>query len=148
MATTRSVHEHELDEVLELYQMLNPGDPELERTEDLRVQWQKMVHDENLEIIVVEHDDKLVASCLLSITPNLSRNARPFGVIENVVTHEECRRNGFARRCLQTATEIAEEHDCYKIMLLTGSNSEWKHEFYESCGFDKDAKTSFVLDLR
>ena len=148
MATARLIHEHELDELLILYQMLNPDDPELERTEELRSQWQKMLRDEHLNIVVVEYDDRLVASCVLSITPNLTRNARPFGLIENVVTHEDYRRNGFAKHCLQTATEIAEKHDCYKIMLLTGSDREWKHEFYENCAFDKEAKTGFVLDLR
>jgi len=148
MATARLIHEHELDELLSLYQMLNPDDPELERTEELRSQWQEMLRDEYLKLIVVEHDDRLVASCVLSITPNLTRSARPFGLIENVVTHADYRRNGFGRLCLQTATEIAEENDCYKIMLLTGSDREWKHEFYESCGFDKEAKTGFVLDLR
>jgi hypothetical protein len=33
-------------------------------------------------------------------------------------------------------------------MLLTGSDRAWKHEFYESRGFDREAKTGFTLDLR
>lgn len=147
MAVTRTVHRHELDELLSLYRMLNPDDPKLERDDQLFEQWQQMCRDESLSIVVTEHDDRLVASCVLSITPNLTRGARPFGLIENVVTHEAYRRNGFARRCLQKAIEIAEDHDCYKVMLLTGSDTEWKHEFYESCGFDKDAKTGFTLSL-
>lgn len=148
MAVTRTVRSHELDELLSLYQMLNPDDPVLERDDALSEQWQRMLDDESLAIVVVEYDDRLVASCVLSITPNLTRGGRPFGLIENVVTHEEYRRNGFARRCLQKAIDIAEDHDCYKIMLLTGSDKEWKHAFYESCGFDKDEKTGFTLDLR
>lgn len=148
MATGRLIQEHELDELLTLYQMLNPDDPELETDEELQGQWEEMLDDEYLKTVVVEHEDMLVASCILSITPNLTRNARPFGLIENVVTHEDYRRNGFGELCLQKATEIAEEHNCYKIMLLTGSDKEWKHDFYESCGFDKAAKTGFVLTLR
>lgn len=148
MVTVRQIREHELDELLRLYQMLNPDDQELKRDDELRAQWQDMLRDDNLKIVVVEHDETLVASCILSITPNLTRNARPFGLIENVVTHADYRENGFGKRCLRTATDIAEEHDCYKVMLLTGSDTEWKHEFYESCGFDKEAKTGFLLDLQ
>lgn len=128
--------------------MLNPDDPELERSEELYEQWHDMVRDESLEIVVVEHDERLVSSCVLSVTENLTRNAKPFGVIENGITHDEYRQNGFSKLCLQKAIEIAEKRDCYKSMLLTGSDREWKHEFYENCGFDKDEKTGFVFDLR
>ena len=148
METERTVRADELNELLGLYRMLNPDDPRLERTEELHEQWQGMVRDDSLEIVVVEDEGRLVSSCVLSITENLTRNARPFGVIENVITHEEHRKQGFGERCLEKAIEIAESRDCYKIMLLTGSNQEWKHEFYEGCGFDKREKTGFVFDLR
>jgi len=128
--------------------MLNPDDPRLERTEALHEQWQGMVRDDSLEIVVVEEDSQLVSTCVLLITKNLTRNARPFGLIENMVTHQEYRGQGFGKRCLEEATEIAEKRNCYKIMLLTGSDKEWKHEFYEDCGFDKGEKTGFVFDSR
>ncbi|PSP72839.1 GNAT family N-acetyltransferase [Halobacteriales archaeon QS_3_64_16] len=127
--------------------MLNPDDPKLERDEELRNQWRDMLDNESLNIVVVEHEQDLVSSCVLSITENLTRGASPFAVIENVITHEEHRRNGFGRLCLQGAIEIAERRDCYKIMLMTGSDEEWKHRYYQSCGFDIQDKTGFVLDL-
>jgi GNAT superfamily N-acetyltransferase len=148
MTTVRSVRSDELDELLTLYEMLNPDDPPLDRDESLAEQWKAMLADDSLEIVVVEHDGRLVATCVLSITPNLTRNARPFALIENVVTHESYRGEGFGRRCVEHAIRVAERRGCYKVMLLTGSDVEWKHEFYESCGFDKDAKTGFTLDLR
>jgi len=72
---------------------------------------------------------------------------RPWAVIENVVTHEDYRNQGFASQCLEEATAIARARDCYKIMLLTGTDEQWKHDFYESCGFDGDQKTGFVKTL-
>jgi len=147
MATTRTVRANELDELLTLYQILNPDDPRLERTEALHEKWHDMLRDDSLEIVVVEEDSQLVSTCVLLITKNLTRNARPFGLIENMVTHQEYRGQGFGKRCLEEATEIAEKRNCYKIMLLTGSDKEWKHEFYEGCGFNKGKKTGFVLDL-
>ncbi|MHB9288291.1 GNAT family N-acetyltransferase [Halobacteriales archaeon Cl-PHB] len=143
LATARPIREDELDAILDLYQMLNPDDPELAPAE-VADQFESMVADENLDLVVVEHDGTLVATCLLSITPNLSRGARPFGLIENVVTHEDYRSRGFGKQCVETALEMAEERGCYKVMLLTGSDLDWKHDFYESCGFDGDDKTGFV----
>jgi GNAT superfamily N-acetyltransferase len=148
MTTVRPVRVDEFNDLLTLYEMLNPDDPPLDRGEKVDEQWTEMLADDRLEIIVVEHDERLVATCVLSITPNLTRNARPFGLIENVVTHEEYRGNGFGSRCVEYAVDLAEERGCYKVMLLTGSDKAWKHEFYDGCGFDRDAKTGFTLDLR
>nr|WP_123537767.1 GNAT family N-acetyltransferase [Halosimplex salinum] len=146
MATTRSVREGELDELLALYRMLNPDDPEL-GPEDVDDLWAEMVADDELDVVVVEHDGRLVASCVLSVTKNLTRGARPFALIENVVTHEDYRGEGFGTQCVEAAVDRASARDCYKVMLLTGSDEAWKHEFYESCGFDREAKTGFTLDL-
>lgn len=148
MATARTIRETELDELLALYRQLNPDDPELTRDGALRSQWRAMLDDETLSVVVVEHDDRLVATCLLSITRNLTRGARPFAVIENVVTREDDRGNGFGKQCLEHAAGIADNRDCYKVMLLTGTEREWKLRFYEDCGFDRDAKTGFEYDLR
>ena len=147
MATARPVRDDELSELLALYQMLNPDDPEPD-PDVVADQFESMLADQNLEIVVVDHDGTLVATCLLSITPNLSRGVRPFGLIENVVTHEDYRGDGFGKQVLGKATDLARARDCYKIMLLTGTEQEWKLEFYERCGFDRERKTAFEKDLR
>ncbi|WP_436926889.1 GNAT family N-acetyltransferase [Halosimplex amylolyticum] len=146
MATARPVRANELDELLGLYQTLNPDDPVLDPG-DVDDLWEEIVTDDDLEIVVVEHDERLVATCVLSVTKNLTRGARPFALIENVVTHEDYRGEGFGTQCVEAAIDRARERDCYKVMLLTGSDMAWKHEFYENCGFDRDAKTGFTLDL-
>ena len=148
MATARPIRADELDELLTLYEMLNSDESTLEPTPQRRKRWREMLDDDSLEIVVVEHDDRLVATCLLSLTTNLTRDTRPFAVLENVVTHEAYRGRGFGMQCVQNALELAERRDCYKVMLLTGADEPWKHKFYESCGFDREAKTGFVCDLR
>jgi len=147
MGTTRLAREGELDELLALYRMLNPDDhpPDPDDVADL---WDEMLADDTLDVVVVDHDARLVASCVLSVTKNLTRGGRPWAVLENVVTHEDYRGRGFGTQCVESAVDRARERDCYKVMLLTGSDEEWKHEFYESCGFDPDEKTGFTMDLR
>lgn len=147
MATTRTARADELDDVLALYRMRDPDDPSPDPG-TVAETWNEMLADDSLAVVVVEHDDRLVATALLSVTKNLTRGVRPFALIENVVTHEAYRREGFGRQCVEAAIERARERDCYKVMLLTGSDQEWKQEFYENCGFDREEKTGFVLDMR
>jgi ribosomal protein S18 acetylase RimI-like enzyme len=45
---------------------------------------------------------------------------------------------------MDRASEIATEHGCYKIMLLTGSKNDRTLKFYENCGFNKNDKTAFI----
>ena len=84
--------------------------------------------------IVCEIDGKIVASCVCVIIPNLTRNVRPYAFVENVVTHGEYRKKGYATDCLNFAKKIAEENNCYKMMLLTGSKEESTLNFYRNAG--------------
>jgi len=146
MARARLARENELGELLDLYRMLNPDDPD-PAPADAAETWEEMLADDTLDVVVVESEGRLVATCVLSVARNLTRGARPWAVIENVVTHEDCRGRGFGTRCVEHAVDLARERDCYKVMLSTGSDETWKHEFYEGCGFDAADKTGFVRYL-
>ena len=82
----------------------------------------KFEQDENMQLLVLEIDGKVVSTVQMAIVENLTHNIRPFAVIENVVTHAEYRGKGYASALLQKATEIAKERGCYKLFLETGSN--------------------------
>ena len=72
---------------------------------------------------------------------------RSFAVVENVVTHENYRKKGFASMLLQEAIKIAQDKNCYKIFLETGSNRESTLNFYKENGFEIDTKHSFLKKL-
>lgn len=145
-AVVRLINSQELPGLLQLYRHLHPDDPEL-APGSLQEQWDVIMNDPGMKIIVVERDGMLVASCVLLVALNLTRGARPFGLIENVVTHSGFRKLGYGRMVLDYAVEYARGQNCYKVMLLTGSKMEGVHTFYESCGFRKGAKTGFVQSL-
>lgn len=89
-------------------------------------------------------EGRLVASCLLAIIPNLTRGGRPYGLIENVVTHADFRKRGLATGLLHHALEQAWRVRCYKVMLMTGRKDEATLRFYRQAGFVAGAKTAFV----
>jgi len=95
-------------------------------------------------ILVSEIDGRVVSSVTVVVTENLTRNMRPYAIIENVVTHADFRGKGYARILMEKASETAAALGCYKIMLLTGAKEESTLRFYENCGFNCNDKTGFI----
>ena len=116
-----------------------PQDMEVWRSKIERFHSDPMYH-----ILVGEVDGRVVSSVTLVVIENLTRNLRPYALVENVVTHSEHRGNGYAKMLMARAAEIAEQHGCYKIMLLTSGRHDGVLQFYESCGFNRSDKTGFV----
>jgi GNAT superfamily N-acetyltransferase len=145
--TIRQVTENDLDGLLDLYTHLSPNDAPLPPRPQVVALWQQIVANPMLTYFVAERAGQLVATCNLTIVPNLTRGARPFGVIENVVTHRDFRRRGIAQAILDQAIETAKEAGCYKVMLLSGVSRAGAHALYEKVGFRKDTKVGFDLRL-
>lgn len=118
-----------------------------EDSEALKKLWDEIYNDPNLYYIVAEKDGMLLSTCNITIIKNLTRNGRPYGLIENVVTHKDYRNQGLGKQVIKKAVEIAKSKGCYKVMLLTGSKKEETLNFYRSCGFRDDVKTGFLMWL-
>jgi GNAT superfamily N-acetyltransferase len=134
----------EMPELLALYTHLHPLDAPLPAQETLQALWDQIMADPRLHYIVAEAQGQLVASCTLTIIPNLTRGARPYGLIENVVTHAAYRRRGIGAQVLRAALSQAWQEHCYKVLLLTGSQAEATLRFYQQAGFKRGIKTGFI----
>lgn len=132
-----------LDDLLSLYLFLHEEDIP-EHDEHLKDTWEQIIGDPNHHLLVNEVDGKIVSSCVCVIIPNLTRSIRPYAFVENVVTHEEHRGKGYASQCLEYAKQIAEQENCYKMMLLTGSKKPETLRFYENAGYNSSDKTAFI----
>ena len=143
----RLIKFEELNGLLDLYKHLNPDDPDMKGTNYINELWKEIFNDTGRYFFVVEEDGLIVSSCTLIVIKNLTRGGRPFGFIENVVTHPDHRKRGYGTAILHKAVEVAKENNCYKVMLLTGRKEESVLRFYEQAGFEKCIKTGFIMRL-
>jgi ribosomal protein S18 acetylase RimI-like enzyme len=146
-ATIRAATRDDLAEMLALYRHLHASDAPFDTTVAERV-WSELLTSGLTTVIVAEAATGLVASCTLAIVPNLTRGGRPYGVIENVVTNSDHRQQGLGQRVLAHALDLAWAADCYKVSLASGRTEEATLRFYETAGFERDAKTYFEIRRR
>jgi acetyltransferase, GNAT family len=139
----REAIKKDLNELLNLYFFLHEKNIP-ENSEHLENTWKTIIEDINHHIVVKEINGKIVSSCVCVIVPNLTRNIRPYALIENVVTNEGYCGKGYATECLNYAKEIAIKNNCYKMMLLTGTKNENTLAFYKSAGYNSDDKIAFI----
>ena len=139
----REAVKEDLDELLNLYLFLHEKNIP-ENSEHLENTWKTIIEDVNHHIVVNEINGKIVSSCVCVIIPNLTRNIRPYALIENAVINDEYRGKGYATECLNYAKKIAIKNNCYKMMLLTGTKNENTVAFYKSAGYNSDDKIAFI----
>lgn len=143
----REARQNDLNAILDLYLFLHEVAVPKE-TKQLEMTWEKIINDRDHHLIVCDIDGRIVSSCVCVIIPNLTRNIRPYAFIENVVTHKDYRGKGYATMCLNYAKRIAEDNNCYKMMLLTGSRTESTLSFYRNAGYNSTDKTAFIQWLK
>ena len=141
--TTRTADFDDLNAVQKLYSQLY--DKEQHPTQQVLTQWQKLLSYDNIHIILTEQNGVPISTCCLAIIPSITHDARPFALIEYVVTDKSHRRTGAGKACLDYARQLAIQQNCYKIMLITGRTEA--HAFYKACGYSAEGKTAFVQTL-
>lgn len=139
----REASVRDLASILALYHDLHEDDAAAEPAA-LRAAEQALLAYPGAHVFVAVADGEPVSSCALFVLPNLSRGARPFGLVENVVTRRACRNRGLGTAVLRYALEYAWGAGCYKVMLLTGRSDPAVHRLYRRVGFSSGSKTGYV----
>lgn len=134
----------ELKDLLALYKYLHDADDPLPDAATVEAVWQELLGNPRYKYFGGYVGGKLIASCALTVVPNLTRGCRPYGVIENVVTHADHRKQGHGKAVLAEALSFAWSQGCYKVMLMTGRKDEATFQFYESAGFNRNDKQAFI----
>jgi GNAT superfamily N-acetyltransferase len=142
----RHLESGDLRSLLTLYEHLRSMDVPLPAEPAVQAVWNELMSDPRHRYYGGFVDEQLVASCTLIVVPNLTRGCRPYGLVENVVTHASHRRRGYGSALLNAALAEAWSARCYKVMLLTDRKDEATFRFYEAAGFDRLAKQAFVAN--
>jgi GNAT superfamily N-acetyltransferase len=138
----RPAGDGDLAGLLELYRHLNPDPAPEPRLAEER--FASILAQPGMTVFLGFADGRAAATVTLIVVPNLTRKAASYALIENVVTHADHRKRGFAGALIRTAIDQAWRDGCYKVMLLTGSEDPATLRFYEGCGFLQN-KTGFQI---
>lgn len=140
----RPIARSELQQLQALYTHLHADDDPPPDDQAAQRIWDELLGSGCHRCVGAYADGKLISSCTITVVPNLTRGGRPYGLIENVVTHADFRGHGYARAVLHDALSFAWARGCYKVMLMTGRKDEATLRFYESAGFSRDGKQAFI----
>lgn len=144
----RDLRRSDLDALLSLYAHLHVRDDAPPDRAELRALWDRIVADDALIYLGAFDGGRLVSACNAAVIPNLTRGARPYALVENVVTHTDWRRRGIGKRVMTALLDRCWARRCYKVMLMSAIARADVHGFYESVGFDRGAKQAFVITAR
>ena len=128
-----------------LYRFLHSDDDPQPAREVFTAVWNELVENPRMIYLGAFSGDLMVAVCNAAVVPNLTRGVRPFAVIENVITHPDYRRRGIGSVLLSDLIRLCNEHNCYKVMLMSDNRRTEAHAFYRSVGFDQTTKRAFVM---
>jgi GNAT superfamily N-acetyltransferase len=106
--------------------------------------WAETMTHPNVHVFVTDERDCIAATCMLVTAPNLLRDGRRHGFLENVVTHPDFRGRGHGRAVVQAALAQAWASNCHHVLMQSGRGDPRVHAFYEGLGFVPGLRVAYV----
>jgi N-acetylglutamate synthase-like GNAT family acetyltransferase len=143
MSIIRKATKQDLPRIIELYEELTEEKINVPR-ETLQRVFMEIDTFPNQEFLVAENDGLVVGTLFLQIVPNLSHDAKPWAILENMVVDSRFRRKGIGKELIEQAFVRSREAGCYKVQLLSNKKRYEAHEFYRALGF-QDSSLGFRI---
>jgi len=140
----RLAEEKDVPSILELYRELTITTSEVECSRspslaDYRGVFAEIHSDPRQELLVVEVQGEVVGTIVLLVIPNLSHNATPWALLENLIVTEKHRGRGLGRMLLEHAVGRAKQLGCHRVELSSDLRRKEAHNLYRSMGFEAQA---------
>lgn len=145
MIEFRTLTKEDIPSLMELYVQLDPVNNSDYNLEESGQIWERICENKSIKYFGAFDGNKVVSSCWSCLMPNMTHHGGTVCFIENVITHQDYRKQGLARKVIEMAVEDARKNDCYMACLLSNSKRKEAHEFYKKIGFDGDCKKGFVI---
>ncbi|MBY9079247.1 GNAT family N-acetyltransferase [Paenibacillus sp. HN-1] len=129
----REAEKSDKDQLYELYRMLVPNSKKMNV---LEVQIDAIRRDPNNFLLVFDEVGKVLGTVTLNICIQALHGTRPYGVVENIIVHEDHRSKNIGQQLLQYVEEYCKSINCHRIMLLSNSSRTRAHQFFEKEGYD------------
>lgn len=100
-------------------------------------------NDPNNFLFVFDKNGEILGTVTLNICIQAMHGTRPYGVVENIVVHENHRSKNIGQQLLQHVEAYCRSINCHRIMLLSNSTRERAHKFFEREGFDGSVSKGF-----
>lgn len=102
--------------------------------------WTRIESDPDRTVLVAERRGQIIGTLDLIVVANLTHDAQPWAVVDNVVVDADCRRAGVGRALVEDAMDRAVRAGCYKVELLSHESRHGAHVFYRALGFENSAE--------
>ena len=112
-----------------------------ERAEQI---WRETLAQPGLHVLVADDGARIGASCMLVTAPNLLRQGRRHGFLENVVSHPDLRGRGYGTAVVRAALAYAWATGCHHVLMQSGRADVRVHAFYERLGFKPGLRVAYV----
>ena len=145
MLTARLARATDLSSLLELF-AASEVSPAIQPLECAEAVWRETLDRQGVYVFVSDEGVRVVATCMLVTAPNLLRQGRCHGFLENVVTHPDFRGLGHGSAVVRAALEQAWAVDCHHVLMQSGRADPRVHRFYEHLGFVAGRRTAYVVE--
>src|SRR6516164_3404813 len=142
MPTARIARARDLPSLLALFEVseVSASAQPRERAESI---WRDTLAQPGAWVFVSDDGDRIAATCMLITAPNLLREGRRHGFLENVVSHPELRGRGHGKAVVLAALRHAWAADCHHVLMQSGRADPRGHAFYEGLGFKPGLRVAY-----
>ena len=148
MTAARKATYRDIPRLLALYNELDGGNGSVSvKTIDLVFSEFELLP--NQELLVAENEGLVVGTLFLKVVPNLNSNARPHGLLRNMIVDKRHHRRGIGVRLVERAFTSARKAGCevcYKDQSPDDKKHQDEHGFYRYMGFE-DSKFGLYRHL-
>jgi predicted N-acetyltransferase YhbS len=138
VAVVRMATEQDMPRILELYEELTEEQHHLS-PDDIQRVFAEILSMPGYELLVAEENGMVVGTMVLLVVPNLSHEALPWAIVENMIVDGKYQRRGIGRLLMEYAINCARQASCYKVQLLSNKKRHEAHKFYQALGFETSA---------